>query len=340
MTVLTPMVLGAATPDEWLDRHLVERYEHDGHGHDAEPGAPERWFTRADLLAGDAAILRAAFDRLVQDDLPPPAAATFVAFYVGGVLADAVGFCLAGTGAGLRIDGDRVRWRQHPDGWVDRIDLAGTRFLVPADHPWSGRSDVDVVDDGERRIEETVGSLVDAVAPIIDVCHGLARIGRAGLWNEVGDGLGLALVYQHAIAADAELAALLQAAVRARTATWKARPTLRIAPASFGPTFVGQKGGCCLAYTRERPPVAEAVAPPEDESDEDRAYRERFPELPGAPQYCSTCSLRDPADCEARQIFWLERERATSTTNADVVTSDPRDTRPNAGAAPDDEGER
>jgi hypothetical protein len=34
-------------------------------------------------------------------------------------------------------------------------------------------------------------------------------------------------------------------------------------------------------------------------------FRRRFPIVPGAPHYCATCSLRDRADAEARQLFWF-----------------------------------
>ena len=311
MSSRAAMVLEAGSPAEWLERHLGAKYERDRHGAEAGPGAgaPERWFTRADLVADDARVLRATFAGLVADDLPAPAAATFVASYVGGLLADAVGYCLAGMEAGLVVAATGVRWRRHPDGWFDRIDLAGTRFVVAADHPWADRDDVDVVADDRRRLVVTVESLVDAVAPIIDACNGLAKVGRAGLWNEVGDGLGMALVDQEALPVREEIVALLCDAVHAPGARWKARPTLRIAEASFGPTVVGQKGGCCLAYTRQRADVEET---PADESDLDRAYRQRFPDVPGEPRYCTTCSLRDPADCEARQIFWMELQRATT----------------------------
>jgi hypothetical protein len=73
----------------------------------------------------------------------------------------------------------------------------------------------------------------------------------------------------------------------------------------IGPVYVAQKGGCCLAYTRPPPPPLNI-----DELDAHyRAYLERFPQSEPHRRYCSTCSLRDFADCEARQLFWLEQLR-------------------------------
>ena len=93
----------------------------------------------------------------------------------------------------------------------------------------------------------------------------------------------------------------LAAAVRTRGAPWKSYPTLRIADSVLGSVYVAQKGGCCLAYTRPHEPESDAEEP-------DAAYRsylQRFP-LETGRRYCTTCSLRDYADCEARQLFWLE----------------------------------
>jgi len=52
-----------------------------------------------------------------------------------------------------------------------------------------------------------------------------------------------------------------------------------------------------------------------------RAYRERFPSRPDEPRYCSTCSLRDLVDCEDRQRFWLEQERAARLAGSGALGS-------------------
>ncbi len=268
------LVLEAPSPRQWLDRYLPNRYG-------GEAPGDGRWLARADLLADESRLLRAAFDRYVADQLPAAAAATFVALGTAGALANAIGFTIAGTGGGFVVDGEAVRWRLHAAGYVDQVRLDGT-FLVAGDHPWAALDGVEVVDDPTARLDSTVAALVEAASPLIDACHGLARVGKAGLWNEVADGLGLAALYQRPIPARSDVVVLLEAAVRSPRAAWKARPQLRIADARCGTVFVGQKGGCCLAYTSR---------------------------APGA-DYCSTCSLRDAADCERRVISWLETRAA------------------------------
>ena len=72
----------------------------------------------------------------------------------------------------------------------------------------------------------------------------------AGLWNEVGDALGLVLVYQSQLDTTDERVALLERAVATRGVPWRALPKLWfIDGGDVGRLHVGQKGGCCLAYT-------------------------------------------------------------------------------------------
>jgi hypothetical protein len=171
---------------------------------------------------------------------------------------------------------------------------------VPVGHAWSRQTDVDTVGDPQIVRELTVLALVAVVTPIIDFCHSLTRVGRAGLWNEVGDSLGTAIAFQPSVPVDKDVVDSLAVAVRTSGVPWRARPTLRIAESSTGPVYVAQKGGCCLAYTRPPSPPPNLDELP----DYYRAYLERFP--PEDRQYCTTCSLREFGDCEARQLFWLE----------------------------------
>lgn len=243
-----------------------------------------------DLLADDAAFLRSAHARLVEQGTPAPAAATYLAGWVGGNVAGAAGTVVALTGAVPLPRPDDVRITFHPGGWPERVDLGHPRLLVGAAHPWAGRDDVEV-DDGEaHRAERLVAALVDVLDGVIEACHGLARVGRAGLWNEVGDGLGLCLAYQLDEPVDEDALRRLDVVLATPGAPWRARPSLRFADAAFGRVHVAQKGGCCLAYT----------APPEPE--------------PGpaddSPTYCDTCSFRPADECDRRQVEWLERQRA------------------------------
>ncbi len=296
-------LMAAPSPSTWVETHLAAHFDARGGPLDpAEGSNSPRWLGLDQLLAGDGAILRDIHERLMAEEkLPARAAATYLAGWIGGGLADAIGFALASAGAGFLLTARSVRWHQHPSGWMDRVDLGDSRVVVPVGHEWSGQDGVDTVSDPQLVRELTVLALVAVVTPIIDFCHSLARVGRAGLWNEVGDSLGTAVVLSPSIPVEPDVVDSLGAAVRTRGAPWKNYPTLRIADSVLGSVYVAQKGGCCLAYTR--PP-----GPPPDPDQLDPAYRsylERFP-LEDGPRYCTTCSLRDIADCEARQLFWLE----------------------------------
>jgi hypothetical protein len=250
-----------------------------------------------DLTGPDGGLLAAAHRRLVDEGTPPAAAAMYLAGWFAGGLAGVVGRELAVASVGLEVDPARVRWAVHPDGWPEHIDLGDPPRLAGA---------------LEDLLDPTVAALVVAAEPIVEACHGLAAVGRAGLWNEVGDGLGCALADEDGLEVTPAMLAVLDAAVRAPAARWRARPSLRFAPSTLGPLHVVQKGGCCLAYTRPHWPDP----PPELLGPAERAYRDRFPPHPGERHYCSTCSFRDAADADARQVCWRElvsAERAAAT---------------------------
>lgn len=305
------LLLDASTPSSWLATHLSARYDaHSEGGAVPSTSDGDGWLDRAALLADDAMVLRTVHQRLVdRDRVPAPAAAIYLAEWTAGTVADAVGFALATASAGFVVDADSVRWHQHAEGWMDRVELGEPAVVVAPGHPWAGQSGVEVAADSSAVVARAVDALVDAVSPLVDACHSLARVGRAGLWNEVADGLGMAVAFQALLPARPDVVETLQVAVRVPGVPWKAKPQLHIVDGPIGSFYVAQKGGCCLAYTR----------PPEDRVDEDGepdaatvTYRARFPEEPGQPRYCSTCSFRDAADCEARQVFWLERELAAA----------------------------
>jgi hypothetical protein len=265
--------LTSPDPATWLATHLRARFaEH------AEPDGPEPEVVSYDeVLADDAAWLRAARDRLEGRGAPAPVAATYLAGWLAGSLAEVVGFGLAAGGCGFLLDPTQVRWHLHPDGWPLAVDTA-PRAVVPAGHAWTGLAGVEVGDP----VGASVDALVEACGPLVDACHGLAKVGRAGLWNEVGDALGMVLAHQVAVPPSEEHLALLAAAVDRPGVPWKARPRLSFARSErLGRVHVVQKGGCCLYYTR--------------------------PDSDPADPYCSTCSLREPEVCDARQVAWLEQ---------------------------------
>lgn len=309
------MLLDAPTPSVWLATHLAARFDEWAEDGAVDDGAARRWWRLEELLADDAAALRALHTKVMADDgVPAPAAATYLAGWIGGALADVIGFALAAASAGIVADVAQVRWRQHPDGWMDRVELGTATAIVEPAHRWAGQQGVEVANGADLRAR-TIDVLVGVLTPVIDACHRLARVGKAGLWNEVADPLGMAVAFQVAVPAVPAVLDRLAAAVRTPGVPWRAHPDLRIVDCDFGAVYVGQKGGCCLAYTRPRDGdhADEAEEPDEDQ----RAYRERFPSVPGAPHYCSTCSFRDWADTEARQLFWLEREHTKQTEAQD-----------------------
>lgn len=268
------MLLPATDPQEWISTHLA--------AHQGEPGEGE-WRSVAAVAAG----LGGTVDRLVADGEPPQAAVKYVAGWTAGALAAAVGFVLAGSGAGVRVDPAAVRWSVHPDGWSEAVDLGSVPVVVPPGHPWSGLPGTVPGDPAAAAAH----AVVAAVGSLVEACHALARVGRRTLWDEVGDALGTAVAGQQVVPPDPAAVALLASAVRTPGMPWRALPSLRVVDG----TYVAQKGGCCLAY------LAAPSTPPEDP--DLRAYADRFPTRPGEPDYCVTCRFRTPADATARQLF-------------------------------------
>lgn len=262
------------TPASWLATVLAAQYEPSGDG---------RWITLPELLGGDAAELRALHEGFIAFGAPAPAAATYLAGWFAGTLAAAIGYALAVAQAGLLADERGVRWHLDPAGWPDALELGEPRTVVPPGHAWAGQHGVDVVEP-ETCARQAVADLVSLVRPLIDACHRLAKVGRAGLWNEVGDGLGMALAHQWHAEATPERLAVLRDAVTLPGVPWRARPRLSWAATSFGPVHVAQKGGCCLAFTAG-----------------------------GTAEYCGTCSLRSPDDADARQVVWHEERHRQET---------------------------
>lgn len=291
---------------------LAGYYDRWAEGGDAD-GSPRRVLTLAELVADDAELLRSSHARLVAEGTPPPAAAAYLAGWYGAGPAGALGIVVAVTGAAPDLDAEAVRLTVHTDGWVERVDIGAPRLLVGPEHRWAGLAGVTVVEDETERHRRLVAGLTGALTPTIDACHGLARIGRAGLWNEVADGFGMCLAHQLDIPVDAAMTGRLTAVLSAEGAPWRARPALRFGRAGFGEVHLAQKGGCCLAYTEAGDGDGDAGHGDEDEDEEHRVYEARFPDEPGAPRYCSTCSFRDADDCDARQVFWLERHHESRT---------------------------
>lgn len=299
------MVLSAPNASEWLATHLAERF---GHRDDNGLTGPAQVVSISDLVTDHAAPVRAHHARLVAAGMPGAAAATYLTDWFAGAVAGAVGYALATAGAGFllaEMDGcDDIRFHLHPDGWPLGVELPARAAVLP-DHPWADAEDSEVLATAHGVVERTVQQLVLSVSPLIEACHHTARIGAVGLWNEVADNLGKALAFQHRLDPTPAMVALLDAAVRMPDTPWKACPRLAFVDSErLGSVHVAQKGGCCLAYTVPHDPAS--IAEEDDGTPHQRAYLLRFPPDPDQPRYCSTCSFREPADSEARQLFWHE----------------------------------
>jgi hypothetical protein len=290
-------------PRSWVDTVLQRRHDRwSDVGLEAGSGSGG-WLRISDLVDDDAHLLAELHRRVMEDShVPADTAATYLAGWFAGTVADAVGHCLATAGAGLIVVAGELRFHQHREGWVDRLVVPGARAVVPLGHPWAGRPDVRVVDDVDTMLGETVPALVAAVSPVVDACHGLAPIGRVGLWNEVGDSLGLAL--DDGDGADESVCVLLTSAVTVPGTPWRAKPKLRIVvDGELGPVAVRHKGGCCLAYKGDHPADDDGPTDPDL-----AAYVAVFGD--DGPHYCNTCRFRDEPDSEARQLFWRRLEHA------------------------------
>jgi hypothetical protein len=295
------MLLAASSPEEFLATHLAARQAR--HDDSPDDGARE-WRTLADLLADDATLLRGAHATMTEAGDPPAAAANYLMGWVGGLLGEAVGFVLATAGAGV-LAGPSARWRFHPDGWPDRVDLSGCGVVVPQGHPWVTAGGVRVVATAGEVDRLVAEALVEVLAPYVEACRSLARIGRTSLWAEVADGVGSATSATPEIQALGPTIQRLQSLLHAPGVPWRRRPTLWCADGESGPIVVAQKGGCCLAYTG----ITDEDALTDDDSEVDpdhRAYQQRFPHLAGEPYYCATCRFRHRQDVEERQVFWAD----------------------------------
>jgi hypothetical protein len=304
----------AAGPGEWAASVLQERYDRWAE-HDVDPqrgAADDSWMSVDDVVADDGAWLRAVHHRLMTGhSAPADTAASYLTGWYAGAIVDVVGYGLATARAGLLLDADTVRLHVHPDGWIDRIELVAPTALVPAGHPWAGRPGVEV-DDADRMLHRCVAGAVALVRPIVDGCHGLARVGRAGLWNEVGDSLGLA--FDDAVPATEPVRELLMAAVSVPGVPWRAKPSIEIVDDGvLGLAFVRRKGGCCLAYQCDHGEATDHDADNGAVDPDLQAFRERFGADDG-PHYCTTCKFRDPDDSRERQLFWRRLELARRTS--------------------------
>lgn len=296
-------------PDAWFDSILRPWFP----AFARTEASVGRWVTSAELVDGGRSALAAMHARLVGRRVPDATAATYLCAWYGGPLAELVGAGLATARAAVAVELSSVRWRIADETWADRVNPGTLRMTVAADHPWAGMPGVEVVPSFDDVARIATLHLADTVAPVVEACRRLARVGVAGLWNEIGDACTMAVHRREGLGIDDAMLDVLHRATRTPGVPWRAHARLWLVETPNGTACVGQKGGCCRAY----------LAPDEEEDDDDpdvAAFWQRFPRPPGAPLYCGTCSLRDPVEAESRQLFWFERRPHRLHTHGEEST--------------------
>jgi hypothetical protein len=288
------VILPAASPGRWWQQHHAVVFPH----HDAGQVGPYLLIGTEELVSE---VLPALVERLVADGTPRPAAGTYLAGWYAGLAGSFLGLSLVATGAGYLMRPESTRWWRHPEGYPDALVLAEeTRVAVLPGHRWSGRAEAHPVASGTELAGLAVAALVETVDPVIDALQGLTRAGRTGLWHQVADSIGSALVHQDALEVTAESVALLHGLLAAPAGPWRRRPRVELLHTAHGVVCVSQKGGCCLAYTETG---GEEAAQDEDHA----AFRAAFPRAHDQPNYCVTCRFRPYDESVRMQLWWRER---------------------------------
>lgn len=302
-SMTTSMSLPAPTPQAWWATHLHRYFV--GRDEESVPAVEPRWVDVASVVDRDGALLHDLHrELLAAEGGTAQMAAKWIMDWYAGTPAGAVGFVLATADAGVLLDPDAVRLRLDAHGWVDRVDVTACPVVVTDGHPWAGLAGVQVAANHEEVVARTVTALVGCLAPVVETVRGLAQVGTRALWTEVADALGLCLTYQPQVPVSQAPVDRLAEALSIDGVPWRSGPALRVGQAPWGQAYLGQKGGCCLAYQRP----AQDPVPPEEQDPDQRAFEQAFP--PGEEaqdRFCGTCSLRDRPGCEARQLWWLQR---------------------------------
>ncbi|PWJ47722.1 hypothetical protein SAMN06264364_13525 [Quadrisphaera granulorum] len=303
---LTSADVPSRSPQEWWEGRFEEHQARHDELHDV--GLDGTWADLADLLKPGA--LQALHGRIVvAENAPANTAAKWALTWTVGPVAAAVGYAWATTGAGVLAGTGSCRLRFNPGGWPERVDLRGSTILVPNGHAWAECPGVEVAP-VEELLRRTRDALVAVASPFVTALRPLGKVGATSLWAEVADDVGLCLTHAPGLDVTDDMVSRLAALLDLPGSPWKARPDVRAAPVEGGRGCLARKAGCCLAY----------LVPEETRTDDDgdpparhQAWAARFPAASDPkPRTCSTCSLRELADCEERQRAWFEIDRQFS----------------------------
>lgn len=234
--------------------------------------APGRWVGLQELAETQVV---ATHERLSTSlDLARNVAAMYLANWTAGRVAAAVGLTALVHDAGLRVDPDGPRWHITDSGHVDGFDLGDATILVESDHHWATEDRVASVDsDLEQTVIESLATCLDPLARALAT---VGRVGRTGVWTEIGDALVLAGCLRADVVPDPAGLGRVERLASVDVAPWRRRADLATDTLSGVPVCVGRKAGCCLAYT-------------------------------AGGDYCSTCRFRSMDDCGRRQLDWLRQ---------------------------------
>lgn len=253
----------------------------------------------------DGGWLLDTFERSVAAGTPRAYAATQLAASFGGTIGMELGYAHVGAGAGFLPDPTTTTWVLG-ESWAEGIVFApDTRAVVLPEHPWAGRSDVEVVDE-EVLARRTVTAIAVLAAPIIDHLASRTRTGRAGLWHEVGDAIPSVLEWQSFPVGRAVIDEMT-AMVGRSGVPWKRGPVIELVEEDGASTCVKHRAGCCMKYLARRDRTAPRDA-------DKAAFWEAFPVDDLERTYCNDCKFFTDDERRERQLCWWRRERSSAAT--------------------------
>jgi len=250
------------------------------------------------LVASWLAGLRARTTKGCSD-----VAGSYLASWLGSLLAGPVATQLVGERRAWRLAPRSLAVRRHEGGWFDAVAVAPQPLLVLPGDPLATHPDVAVVVDEATLRDRVADDLVALLNPVFAHIRAHASFGLGGMWGTVADAVADQVVqYSAAVAAsngndddrdddgdgdDAEaswprVAALIDA-LAARAPRLRVRPSLVAVGWSGGVAHRTARGTCCLYY-----------------------------KLSGD-DWCANCPKRAAADRECRWVTDLEARQLAAT---------------------------